>query len=663
MYFNMKRKLLKIVTLLTLPVFIAGCFTSRHYERRLSYLEENGVGVRLQLPQSNTVADRREIVQTHKDTVVCQDFEGRKVIIMKAVRDESTGEMVASDVIEAAVVTARFRNVAERHGKVDLQFRIIVPKELRHSNWQLRFRPDLFVLKDSVRLDSVIVTGEGYRRRQLRGYQQYERFLSRIVTDSTRFVDVEQLEFFLQRNIPQVYAFKCDSSYVSDEQFFSFFGIDEQSAVDHYTDHFAKWRNERRKMLRGRMYERYVKVPIVTDGIRLDTVIVEPDGDFIYDYTQTINARPSLRKAEIVLGGAIFEQERQIYDIPRSEPLTFYISSVSSFVEERAMFLKKVVERRVEAGSSYNILFEPASVDVNLSLGNNGAQMDDIYGRLLELMEDEVFDLDSIVVLASSSPEGSERVNDALSRGRSSSVASFLLSYMERCIDSLELESGIVAELDGGYRKRRYSKVPFSSYSAGENWALLDSLVQVDTVLTTEQKRIYELSSTLKDNDRREQALRGETFYGYLKQKLYPELRRVHFGFHLHRKGMVKDTVTTFEPDTCYSSGIRAIRERDYVRAALLLEPYQDFNTAIAYICLDRNVSALNILEGLESRPEINYMKAILHSRLGDDEKAVKCYLDACREESSYIHRGNLDPEISELVRMYNLNTYTNDEQ
>lgn len=44
------------------------------------------------------------------------------------------------------------------------------------------------------------------------------------------------------------------------------------------------------------MYRKYIKAPIVKEGIRLDTVIVSPDGDFIYDYVQTINTCPGLKR-------------------------------------------------------------------------------------------------------------------------------------------------------------------------------------------------------------------------------------------------------------------------------------------------------------------------------------------------------------------------------
>ena len=52
----------------------------------------------------------------------------------------------------------------------------------------------------------------------------------------------------------------------------------------------------------------------------------------------------------------------------------------------------------------------------------------------------------------------------------------------------------------------------------------------------------------------------------------------------------------------------------------------------------------------------MNYLLAILYSRNGDAQKAVQAYMDACRQDQSYVHRGNLDPEISALIKLYGLN-------
>ena len=88
----------------------------------------------------------------------------------------------------------------------------------------------------------------------------------------------------------------------------------------------------------------------------------------------------------------------------------------------------------------------------------------------------------------------------------------------------------------------------------------------------------------------------------------------------------------------------------------------EDYNTAVAYCAMDRNQSALSILEKMERTPEVNYMLAIIYSREGETEKAVQHYMTSCEQDKTYISRGNLDPEISTLIRAYGLNAVKEDE-
>ena len=103
------------------------------------------------------------------------------------------------------------------------------------------------------------------------------------------------------------------------------------------------------------------------------------------------------------------------------------------------------------------------------------------------------------------------------------------------------------------------------------------------------------------------------------------------------------------EIDTVYMSGVQAIKDRNYKRAITFLHTYQDYNSAVAFCALDYNASALAILERLPKTDKVNYMLAIVYSRLGETEKAVRCYEEACRMNPGFVHRGNLDPEITQL--------------
>ena len=162
-----------LVTTFTLLVLAAtmvqGCGVQR---RKIETLEARRVAATIALSRSEIEEERRIIQAPRRDTLRVVDPEGREVLIMKAVRDEASGEMVAHEVLDAAVITARFRNVAERHGRIDLRFEIIVPREMQDLRWQLRFYPDMYILEDSVRLQSVVITGDEYRRSQLEQLQR-----------------------------------------------------------------------------------------------------------------------------------------------------------------------------------------------------------------------------------------------------------------------------------------------------------------------------------------------------------------------------------------------------------------------------------------------------------------------------------------------------------
>ena len=422
-------------------VLLSGCGTSG----KIRELRESEVSAGLRLPKRESSLREYDLTRPHRDTLRVDDGEGGQLFLMKAVRNVD-GEMVASDVLDAAFVTATFRNVAERHGKVDLEFQVVVPQALQESRWQIRLWPDMFILGDSLRLDGIVVTGRDYRRAQLKGYQQYERFLSTIVNDPDRFIDLRQLELFLRRNIPALYAMRTDSTEVSDEQFASVYGTTEQEAVEHYTNRTAVRLNERRKARREKMYRRYVKSPIVTEGLRLDTVMRAVNGDFIYNYVQTIATRPQLRKVDIWLSGSIWESDRLVYDLPRSGPLTFYISSISTLVDPRERYLKRVIERRVEANTACYVDFAQGRSEVIETLGNNAGEIGRIKGNLAELMENRTFDLDSIVVTASASPEGQLRANGALAQRRSEAVSRYFDSYIRHYRDSLDAESGFLID-------------------------------------------------------------------------------------------------------------------------------------------------------------------------------------------------------------------------
>ena len=660
-----REKITFIVSVMVMAalIFTPSCATQKKLQRL-----RNGETPQVQLTLGNQPdylpkVDERSNVT--RDTLKVKDDDGRELIVMKAIKDEESGEMVATEEIQAAKVTARFRNVAERNRRVDLAFQVIVPQSMRDSRWQLRFYPDMFMLGDSVRLDPVIITGAAYRKAQLRGYQMYEKFLSKIVNDSTKFINVRQLEIFLKRYIPQVFSYKTDTAFVSEQEFYSAYGVSERQAVEHYTNRFAKNMNEQRKSKMDKMHRKYIKAPIVTEGIRLDTVLISDDGEFIYNYVQTINTRPKLKKVDIILSGEIYEQDKRLYNIPRSEPLTFYISSISAFVDNTERYLTKVVERRAMANTESRIDFELGKSDIKPEYGRNLEEITMIERTLASLVENTTYDLDSITVRATASPEGPYAVNKRLAQRRSESVSSWFGKHMKSYRDSLVSARGVFAELGSDSFKDAsggLSDVVFTPRCIPENWDDLLTLVASDIVMNENQKEEFvRICESEKELDRRESLLKKCTFYNYMKETLYPRLRTVKFNFYLHRKGMVKDTVHTTVVDSVYMEGVRALRDMDYASALSRLLQYEDFNAAVACVGMDRNATAMKILLSLPATDKVNYLLAILYSRTGDYQNAVDHYLKACRQNPSFVFRGNLDPEIYVLIKTYGLNSQEDD--
>lgn len=539
-----------------------------------------------------------------RDTLTVRDENGNEVFLMRAVRDES-GEMVAREELEASVVVAAFKNVAERHGKVDLRFDIIVPAAMTDSRWQIRLEPVLYIMEDSLSLEPVLVTGEDFRRAQQRGYARYGRFVGSIDTNPLSYLRRREYDIFVNRNATAMTET----------------GITRDEAVEHYTRTGALHREERRDSKKEQMFRRYVKSPIVSEGLRLDTVMVA-DGGLRYSYVQTINTRPRLRKAEIALQGGVFSYEGPVCRLPESGRLTYYISSLSTLAEDIIRYRMKVVERVAYANSVCRIEFPAGSAVLDTALAGNAEEMARIGANMKALSDMEEFEVDSVVVVASCSPEGPLQVNRRLSGLRGKAVCNWF---------------------GAGFIPR---EVP-------ENWKTLDELIDRDTVLTAAQKRDYGSLAGVKSPDAREDSLSSREYYPYLLEELYPRLRTVSFKFCLHRKGMVKDTVHTTEPDTLYMAGVQALKDRNYSLALDCLRPYADFNTALAYCALDYDSAAMALLSELPPTAKGEYLKALLHSRLGEEEQAVLSFMNACKLDPAFVHRGNLDPEISALLKKY----------
>lgn len=613
----------KYVCLSVMTIMILSCSTYGKLERIRSGELRMGLGISDEKP----LEEDRPNVDSIRSTLA----EGP--ILMNAIRDSETGEMVATDVINASKVVARFRNVAERGGFVSISFDVTVPEGMKDSRYQLKIRPHMVMKSDTMELEPIYITGEKYRSRQIRGYERYRAFLSSIISDTTDFIRMGQLEVFLARNFPYTYAMKNDTSLVDDMKAESLFGVTQTQAVSHYTRMWQVRANERRKGMREKMFARYVRDSLVVEGIRLDTVLTATTGDFIYRYSHTFRPLPGVRKVKVSLRGSLYRDGIDVAELPFPDDITFYISSLGSLVEDRVKYRIVVLERVAYDNTKALLDFEQGRSELDTTLGDNASELRRLRKCLENVGSNEDFELDSLKITASCSLEGGYDFNGRLSLARARTVRTYLDE------DFPDSWKGRVLT----------SAVP-------ENWEQFSRLVENDTILSALAKK--RIASQVKVAQRKpdvaEAALAELQEYRYLRERIYPQLRCVKFEFHMHRTGMVKDTVHTSEVDTVYMSGLDALRNMDYKKAVSMLRPYRDYNSALALASADYNHTALDILKELPvEEPKVCYLMAIILSRLDQKAESSKYLGLALTYDPMLKYRANLDPELSGYINNF----------
>ena len=621
----MKENTIYILCCLTGITLLSSCSTV--VRMNINDLRKQNAGVSLFLPtQTPRESDTYKYIvsKPDTDTLTMTGNDGRKYYLMRGTMD-STGTANLSEPLNEVVITAKFKNIAERNGSVRMAFDIHVPSTMLNPQWQVRLTPKAVLYEDTVSLEVLLLTGKQYKERQMRGYELYNRFLAGIITDTSLLMHTGLLETFIQRNIPRIAALRNDTALVDTDSIRGLYGISLEEAREHFMKTLAIQRNNIKKSQTDEKYRRFVKDPVITYGFRLDTLIGDNTEDFRYTYHQALGTRPGLRQIDVCLTGGIYYQGEKLYSIPPSEPVTFYVSSFATMTEDIQRYVTKVIERRVELNTRAAINFMAGRSDIDTGYMDNHAELQYIQSTISGLLSSGEYLADSLIITASCSPEGSYRFNSQLARKRAESIAGFIDGKDFRLIER---------------------HIP-------ENWERLYDLIRKDSTVN-DLTGILDICAETS-HDKREHLLSAHPEYPYIKEHLYPVLREVEFQFCLHRKDMVKDTIHTTEPDTVYSAGVQAIKDRDYSKAVRLLGSYRDINSALAFLAMDYNASAMNILEDLPVSGKRDYLLAVAHSRNGNEKKAVEYFLSAVNQERSLRFRGNLDPEISRLIGKYDI--------
>jgi len=374
-------------------------------------------------------------------------------------------------------------------------------------------------------------------------------------------------------------------------------------------------------------FNRFVKFPYPEDA-RLDSLI-EGRSTVTYYYSQEVKTDETSKKMLVTLQGQVLAVDDSAYRLPPSDTLSYVVSSMLSFVDTVPRYRIKVIDKFVTVEDRNYIQFFVGDTRVVDTLGDNRRQLDKITGLMRQIVEQQEFYVDTITLTAASSPEGAYAFNDRLSQGRAAALKRYLVRRYGRSIDTMLTVRWVA-----------------------EDWTELTNRIRTDREIGN-RDAILELIAEEKNPDRREQAIRQRfpKDYAYIRSVIYPQLRAVNFRYNLRRKGMVKDTIHTTELDTTYTRGVELLQKRKYAKALYILNDYNDRNTVVAHLSLDHNEQAMELLATMPKDAVTEYLRAIACSRLGRKAEGRRHFLEACRLDERMEYRGNLDPEIAELLK------------
>ena len=403
--------------------------------------------------------------------------------------------------------------------------------------------------------------------------------------------------------------------------------FDKVQERDYWQYETYLWRFNPDSIQAERAFQRFVKFPYPED-VRIDSV-VENRSRISYYYSQNVATDETSKKMLITLQGKVTGLDESSYSLPSTDTLTYLVSSMLSFVDTTTHYKIKVISKYATVRDRNYIQFLVNDTRVLDTLGGNAAQLDKIRARMTGLIGQQEFYVDSVVLTASASPEGSFFRNRELARVRAHALKGYLRERVGPKVDTLVRVRWVA-----------------------EDWPELAARLRDDESLQ-HRAELLELIGNEKDPDLRERMIRERypAEYRNIKESIYPWLRAVTIRYDLRRRGMIKDTIHTREVDTSYMRGVDLLKKRRYAKALYILSDYHDRNTVVTLLSLGYDAQALELLDHLEQSAITEYLKAIACSRFGRKTEGRKHFLLACTLDEKMQFRANLDPEITELLK------------
>lgn len=561
------------------------------------------------------------------------DKTGKTTFFSEAYKDTTTGETLSMRHLDNVIISAQSNNVAEREGIITLGFVITVPPTLLSSNWQTIVTPVLLSDTSHTKFDEIIISGDYFKSSQIKGYNKYLSYIGKIIdkpeSDLTCFAKYRDLANFLERNLPgsEILSGKKNNSLQTT------FGVNESEIVKNYMKRQKINRNRKRIENKPNAFRRYVKTPFLPN-CRLDSVIADTKGNFLYYYQQDINALDKIPTLKLWLETRIRSRYGSSVSLSCSDTIKYKSTSVSTLADTTTRYIKKIINKKVRFKFKTNFTFPVGQYKIDSIYKENLSEIKKCDSILAQITNDSLYIPYKIQIISYSSPDGKFNTNKNLSQKRANSISSYICSRLTHFKATTDIEREI--------------------QSVAENWKELRTYLENSQLLNKERLiKCFDIC----DLDKREAEMKKYIkSYPYIRDSIYPRLRSATVTLYLSRKDMIKDTIHTTERDTLYMKAIRHLKEKKYNKAAKILDRYRDINAALAHISLGNYSIAAAILNENPPSALKYYLQAILLAREGKEQEAATFFIKAKEHDIRMAYRGPLDPEINSLIIKYNLN-------
>jgi len=420
---------------------------------------------------------------------------GRDSAYLAEVERDSTGEVtIKGENIQTVYIVAKSKTVAERNGEIAIDFIVGIPAALQSSTWGLSLIPVIENNGMEEALQPLSIRGELFSDIQKRQYWQMNKYLNRILDDSTELTTTTSLA---------VKYYEAYNRYIAGGQ-------------------------KRRADKLESTYKQTISFPYLNDP-RLDSVLIRK-GEIRYYYTQTYRPTKDTKRLHLFFRGRVDAIDRSRYDLSNSDTLTYTVTSMLSLLDNEPRYMLKIIDKYVEVRDRNYVTFPVGRATIIDTMGQNRVQLAKIERLMDTLINQYEFFVDSITITASSSPDGSMATNNRIAGERARAIKERLVRKFGHEVDTL-----------------------IRTRSIGEDWTLLKRLIRHNSDMPN-WEQIMAMIDQSSNLDVTEPQIRKQfpKDYAYMKEILYPQLRAVDFRYNLRRVDMVKDTVVLTVLDTTY---------------------------------------------------------------------------------------------------------------